>query len=145
VLVLLVIWGQFLTLYTQARCAADTPGAAFPPRRHTLSAMDHGVRDRISMEMASRIAAGLADHPEWLALARDNLDRWSARNSGSPGLVRCYAEWRKILSRPIAEVCDALVEPGDEGQRLRQNSPFVGILAPAEVWEIKRRHEATGT
>jgi CRISPR/Cas system-associated endoribonuclease Cas2 len=36
----------------------------------------------------------------------------------------------------------------EEGQRLRQNSPFAGVLSPAEVWEIKsrlRRHATTPT
>jgi len=32
-----------------------------------------------------------------------------------------------------------LTTQSDEGQRLRQNSPFAGVLPPQEVWEIKRR------
>ena len=103
--------------------------------------MHHRVRDQISLEMASRVAAGLPTHPEWVDLASENLDRWSARNADSPGLLRCYMEWREILRRPVAEIIALLVAPTDEGQRLRQNSPFAGVLSAAEVWEIKRRHE----
>ncbi len=101
--------------------------------------MDHRVLDRISLELAREIARGLRDHPEWIDLARDNLDRWSKRNAGAPGLVRAYAEWRAILDRPMNEIIETLLREDDEGQRLRQNSPFAGALSPRMVWEIKRR------
>jgi len=108
--------------------------------------MGHERQDRVSLELARRIAAGLAEHPEWVELARRNLDRWACRNSDSPGLLRCYAEWAALLKRPVEEVCAVLTAQTDEGQRLRQNSPFAGVLSPSEVWEIKRshsRHETT--
>jgi hypothetical protein len=101
--------------------------------------MRHDHQDRVSLEIAQRIASGLAAHPEWLELARENLDRWSKLNSGSPGLLRCYAEWQSLLDRPLIDVCSALTSPTDEGQRLRQNSPFAGVLSPKEVWDIKQR------
>ena len=37
----------------------------------------------------------------------------------------------------------SLTAETDEGQRLRQNSPFPGIIPPEEVWEIKARHRQT--
>ena len=56
-----------------------------------------------------------------------------------PHYLRCYAEWQSILRSPVDDICDLLLAETEEAQRLRQNSPFVGILAPAEVWEIKHR------
>jgi hypothetical protein len=105
----------------------------------------HEVQDQVSLELARRIAAGLAQHPEWLDMARENLDRWSRRNHEAPALIRCYQEWHELLSRPLAEIIEILTEASDRGQRLRQNSPFVGVLSPQEVWEIKSRlrHHAT--
>jgi len=41
-----------------------------------------------------------------------------------------------------------LIAETDEGQRLRQNSPFAGVHRPQEVWQIKsqiRHHETTPT
>ena len=107
--------------------------------------MGHDFQDQVSLELGRRVAAGLAKHPEWLELARANLDRWLRQNHDAPSLVRCYNEWRDLLSRPLAEVIAILTTPGGEGQRLRQNSPFVGILSPREVWEIKSsiRRDAT--
>lgn len=95
--------------------------------------------------MARRVAAGLADHPEWVALARANLDRWCAVNAGSPSLLRAYREWRTLLDGPVHDIVRVLTAEGDQGQRLRQNSPFVGVLPPETVWAIKdtaRREQA---
>jgi len=52
-------------------------------------------------------------------------------------LLRCYAEWQAILSRPLADICELLCAETDDGQRIRQSSPFAGVLSPAEVWKIK--------
>lgn len=101
--------------------------------------MGHEVQDQVSLELAKRIASGLPQHPEWLELAHANLKRWAQRNKDSPGLLRCYAEWRQLLSLPVKEIVRILVEESGEAQRLRQNSPFVGVLSPGEVWEIKSR------
>ena len=108
--------------------------------------MGHEINDAISLELARRTADRLPNHPEWLELARRNLNRWSDLNADSAGLLQCYAEWREILLQPISEVCATLTAETDDGQRLRQNSPFAGALAPQEVWEVKRllrRHEPT--
>lgn len=104
--------------------------------------MDHEVRDKFSLALARAIVAGLPAHPEWVEMARTNLARWSRLNADSPGLLRCYAEWQHILDQPVAAVAAVLVAETEEGQRLRQNSPFVGVLSPAQVWELKRRYAA---
>ena len=101
--------------------------------------MHHLEQDRTSLELARAIAAGLVEHPEWIDLARGNLDRWEQRNAHAPGLVRCYREWRGLLDMPLADVRLLLLENSDNARRLRQNSPFAGALTPQEVWEIKRR------
>lgn len=101
--------------------------------------MNHEFQDEVSLELARQVAVRLAASPALLRVAQDNLDRWSRQNAGTPSLQRCYGEWREILARPVAEICDRLCAVSDEGQRLRQNSPFAGVLSPAEVWEIKDR------
>ncbi len=105
--------------------------------------MPHSLQDRVSLEIARRVASELSRRSDWIALARGNLDRWSDLNRGSPALLRSYEEWRTILARPVAEVCAVLIADTEEGQRLRQNSPFAGALSPDQVWDIKRsaRHE----
>ncbi|HTV41254.1 MAG TPA: hypothetical protein VMF08_11805 [Candidatus Sulfotelmatobacter sp.] len=102
--------------------------------------MNHAVQDSVNLEMAQRIASGLPQHPEWIDFALANLERWSCQNSNAPSLLRCYDEWKGILQEGVSKVCAVLTAETDEGRRLRQNSPFVGILSPKEVWEIKSRH-----
>ncbi len=102
--------------------------------------MGHEVQDRASLEMAKLIAAELSLRPEEvLAIARDNIERWSKLNANAPSLLRCYNEWKAILDRPIREIVSILIAETDEGQRLRQNSPFPGVLSPQTVWDIIRR------
>jgi hypothetical protein len=101
--------------------------------------MNHATIDQVSLELAHRVAGQLRLHPELMAVARANLARWSRQNAATGSLLRCYAEWQEIIARPVDEVCDLLCAETDQGQRLRQNSPFVGVLSPAEVWAIKAR------
>jgi hypothetical protein len=107
----------------------------------------HELQDAVSLELARRVAARLRESPALVDVARANLSRWSRQNSNAPSLLRCYTEWQDLLARSVEEICEILCAETDEAQRLRQNSPFAGILSPAEVWEMKnelRRNAATG-
>jgi hypothetical protein len=101
--------------------------------------MNHSENDHASLEIARRVAERLRRNPDLLEIARANLARWSRQNASAPSLLRCYAEWQQILSHPVDQICDLLCSDSDEAQRLRQNSPFAGVLSPAQVWEIKSR------
>ena len=108
--------------------------------------MKHSETDQVSLELGRRVAERLRWQPELVAFARANLARWSRQNTSAPSLLRCYAEWQEILSRPVDKICDLLCSESDDAQRLRQNSPFAGVLPPAEVWEVKSRfHHAPAT
>ena len=101
--------------------------------------MNHLETDQVSLELGRRIAERMRRQPEVVAFARANLARWSQQNASVPSLLRCYAEWQQILSRPVEEICHLLCSESDDAQRLRQNSPFAGVLTPTEVWEVKSR------
>ena len=101
--------------------------------------MNHSQTDQVSLELARRVAERLRRQPALVDFARANLARWSQQNSSTPSLLRCYAEWQQILTRPVDEICDLLCAESDHAQRLRQNSPFAGVLTPAEVWAVKSR------
>lgn len=101
--------------------------------------MNHFETDQVSLELARRIAKKLRSQPEVIDFARANLSRWFRQNASAPSLLRCYAEWQRILSRPVEDICALLCSSSDEAQRLRQNSPFAGVLTPIEVWEVKSR------
>lgn len=94
----------------------------------------------MSLDLACHVAERLRERPELIEVARGNLARWSRQNAGASSLLRCYEEWQSILARPLEEICGLLCASTDDARRLRQNSPFAGVLSPAEVWEIKDRH-----
>jgi hypothetical protein len=100
--------------------------------------MQHEVLDEISLELGRRVAARLREEPGVLQVARDNLARWLKVNADSPALVRCYREWQRLIQhRPLEDICRILDTDGEENRRLRQNSPFAGVLTPWEVWSVK--------
>jgi len=109
--------------------------------------MGHELNDAISLEIGRRVAARLREQPGLLQIAQNNLARWLRQNAEAPGLVRCYREWQAILERPLGDICQILETAGEENSRLRQNSPFAGVLSPEEIWSIKagirQRHDKT--
>jgi len=112
-------------------------GLTHGPARRKNFKVSHSINDAISLELARRVVARLRQNPELLRIAGENLERWSARNADSPSLLRCYGEWQEVLKRPLDEICQVLCVETQEGQRLRQNSPFAGVPSPREVWQIK--------
>ncbi len=102
--------------------------------------MSHEFQDEVSLELARQVAARLRESTGPLELARGNVQHWCRLNAQSKALLRCYGEWQSILDRPLDEICDTLCADTEEGRRLRQNSPFAGVLPPKQVWEIKRRY-----
>jgi len=50
-----------------------------------------------------------------------------------------YREWLDLIEQHIfKEVLSLLVDPSEEGNRLRQSTPFAGILSKAEREAITR-------
>jgi hypothetical protein len=77
--------------------------------------------------------------------ARRTLERWLSLADNSPSQTAACLEWSDLLDRLSAEeIADLLASDTPHAARLRQNSPFVGVLGPREVWVLKRsfRHAA---
>src|SRR5882762_3164275 len=90
---------------------------------------DHGRLDERSLALHELVARKLQAAPALLDKARDNLRRWQQANgNSSPAL----AEWEEILSSPVGQVVSLLVERSQRATRLRQSSPFCGILTEPE-------------
>ena len=101
--------------------------------------MSHRIHDEVGLELARQVAVRLRESGQPLVIARENLARWRRLNPGSPALLRCYDEWDAILGRPVEGICNVLCADTEEGRRLRQNSPFAGVLSAESVWSTKRR------
>ena len=96
--------------------------------------------DRVNAAQDSLIAARLPRDPRVLRIARANLRRWMARDGRCPRVV--FQEWRLILDRLTAvEIASFLRSDTPMARRLRQSSPFAGVLSDAERRVISQRHE----
>jgi hypothetical protein len=97
----------------------------------------HRLLDIRSLAMHAVIAAKIERDNEVLSVARRNLERWGTRWKESP--PAWLAEWRKILRRPWKEIASIITETSENATRLRQSSPFAGVLTP---FERKRIYDA---
>ena len=57
------------------------------------------------------------------------------------GAPRALDEWREILDRPWPEIAALITGTDESAVRLRQSSPFAGVLTPSER---RRVYEAFG-
>jgi hypothetical protein len=90
----------------------------------------HRVAEARSLAMHTVIAQRLIKNPTLIEHARRNLRRWAAKHPEAK--PRWMAEWRAILRRPVAEVAGLLAEPSERAARLRQSTPFAGLLDDSE-------------
>lgn len=90
------------------------------------------------------IADKLAARPELLQRAVQTLDRWIAQRQPSPPPV--LLEWQRILRQSsLSEILALLRSDSPDARRLRQSSPFCGILEPEERLKLLRAYEAART
>lgn len=91
--------------------------------------------------MHTAVAAKLEHRPELLDVARQNLHRWlSARPAAA------LREWQAILDRaPLADVICLLRARSADAARLRQSSPFAGVLSQSERQAILDVYESRRT
>jgi hypothetical protein len=97
----------------------------------------HRLLDARSLAMHVVIARKIERDPALLAVARRNLERWSAQRQGD--VPPWLKEWRGVLRQPWPRVAALITDPGEHATRLRQSSPFAGVLTNEERWRI---HEA---
>jgi len=106
----------------------------------TPGLLKHRLIEARSLAMHCLIAGKIEAKPALLDIARRNLSSWRARYGDEP--PRALEEWRRILARPWPEIAAIITDPGETGARLRQSSPFAGVLTQAER---KRVYEAFGS
>jgi hypothetical protein len=99
----------------------------------------HRRIDARSLAMHRAIAEKLRADPSLLAIAHENLDRWSAANGRSQPY---FEAWQEILKRPLEEVLALMVEDSERMTAMRQADPFPGILTPRERWAIYEQFRA---
>ena len=94
--------------------------------------LTHQQIEERSIFLHRAVAQRIREDPAVLEVARHNLRRWI----GQQGEQLYWTEWEKILEDPMEEILAFMVSPTEKARRLRQSSPFCGILTPQERWKI---------
>ena len=95
-----------------------------------MTADDHHFRREDRVVRWQRIAAHIAGHPEDLAIALANCDRWLAFGRVHPTPL---LEWQQLIraaqSSPeaLSKFVQFLAAPNHDAQPLKSCSPFVGL------------------
>lgn len=100
---------------------------------------NHRFIDERSLAFDRLIAAKLRSEPALVEKACANLARWLETSSRrvSPDLT----EWQRALSGPFDELLALLEATDGRATRLRQSSPFCGILTTEERTGIIREFQ----
>ena len=100
---------------------------------------DHRLVDQRSLAFDRLIAKKLRANPALVEKARINLARWL--KASDPRSALDLAEWQRLLDGPFPELLAMLEATDERATRLRQSSPFCGILTPAERIAIIREYQ----
>ena len=89
--------------------------------------------DAVSWKCHRIMAERIRRDPSLLRIPRENIERWIARDVYDEGEKRSVMEWWPLLDESrLDDLAALMTDPGEEGQRLRQSSPFAGFLRPGE-------------
>lgn len=101
---------------------------AHEPEQSSYSS--HRLLEARSLAMHAVIARKIERDPTLLAIPRNNVERWGARwQESAPAWIY---EWREVLKQPWPRIAALITEPSERAARLRQSSPFAGVLSNVE-------------
>ena len=101
----------------------------------------HERNDRYSLLLHRDLARLLRSDESLLARGRRNILRWQAMHGHS---VPAWDEWLRLIDSGADAVAKIMVDEGEEATRLRQSTPFAGIVPNRRRWELLKesRREA---
>jgi hypothetical protein len=100
---------------------------------------NHQGIDKRSIVLSEAVVRIIDRDPNRAGLekARSVCARWMNMQS-----EKCIREWWSILQLPWGKIRTILLDPSDEGKRLRQSSPFCGVLSNQDRWDIYKRFQS---
>jgi hypothetical protein len=101
----------------------------------------HEWIDRRSLALDRAIAEVIRSQPELLERAKTTLTRWVEQRQ--PSVPPVLLEWKEILDHwPLDKILVFLESADETARRLRQSSPFCGILTPEQRLAIFKEYES---
>lgn len=82
------------------------------------------------------LAQKISAHPERLAVARENLDRWQASGGRTQDSIDA---WRRLLDAGLPAVLDVLESTDERREWLRRSEPLAGVVGQAQRLDFLRR------
>ena len=101
-----------------------------PDDRASAPYSSHRVLEARSLAMHVLIVRKIDTNPALLAIARDNLTRWARQREGE--VPAWLTEWQGLMQRPWPAIAALLTEQSENAVRLRQSTPFAGVLTDEE-------------
>src|SRR5437868_10393363 len=99
----------------------------------------HEWIDLVDLAMHRAMARKIRREPKLFNRVRQTLARWEQIKRGLPP---CLKEWKVMLAeKDMNEVLRLATRADEEGNRLRQSSPFCGILTEFEREGIWARYD----
>ena len=124
-------------LRARRKAAGLKPVVAWVAKQGPSTYSSHRLLEIRSLAMHALIARKIERDPSLLDIARRNVERWQARWKEAP--PAWLEEWHELLNQSWQTVAAFIMETGERATRLRQSSPFAGVLSNEERWRI---HEA---
>ena len=105
----------------------------------------HEVIDERSLELHGVIARELRADPAKLDLVVAWIQRFLDDPDFGEDNQDALREWLAIIRQGLPRVLEVLADRSDEGQRLRQSTPFAAIMPQDERTRIFAKYEARST
>jgi len=100
----------------------------------------HALIDAENRERDRRVAMLIRRQPEVIEHARRNLEKWAAHWGE---LTPAWLEWEQLLRMLTpAQVADFLESTSPKANRLRQSSPFTGVIERGANRSAAKPHAA---
>jgi hypothetical protein len=101
---------------------------------------DHRLIDERSLAFDRVVARKLRANPDLINKAQTNLRRWLV--TCSAGVRPVLLEWQRLLEGPTEALFAHLQATDERAARLRQSSPFCGVITAEERNRILREFHA---
>lgn len=101
-----------------------------PKQVLTGGALQHRLLEARSLAMHCLAAVKIDRDPKLLDRVRATLQRWRERHRNA--MPRAFDEWQAILREPWPVIAAFITDPGERATRLRQSTPFAGVLSARE-------------
>jgi hypothetical protein len=105
----------------------------------------HRNLEERSLALHREIAQRIRRNPDLLTKVRERLSKDICSGRYSISLTDAMQEWLDLLkSSSLEQVLELLVDDSENARRLRQSTPFAGILTQEERCRILEKHESAG-